>query len=103
MQYAAVMTRGSVVTPDYLPPTSASMNGPPDLSSRIRELLLEWATEQIHMAYPPLIDGLHGVFLNEFESPILQAALNATDGNRSAAAELLGLHRETLRKRLRPE
>ncbi|MFN8453034.1 MAG: helix-turn-helix domain-containing protein, partial [Anaerolineae bacterium] len=101
MQYAAVVTRGAVVTPDCLPPSRVSEQ-PTDRRGRIRDDLKHWAAERATaLLRSPGADGLHTEFLEEFEEPVIQAALDAVEGNRSAAAELLGLHRETLRKRLR--
>jgi two-component system, NtrC family, nitrogen regulation response regulator GlnG len=40
-------------------------------------------------------------FLSLAEPPLLKAALEAANGNRSAASEILGMHRTTLRERLR--
>lgn len=101
MQYAAVVTRGTLVTPDCLPPSRASEQ-PTDRRGRIRDDLKHWAAERaLALLRSPGADGLHAEFLEEFEEPVIQAALEAVEGNRSAAAELLGLHRETLRKRLR--
>ena len=96
MQYAAVVTRGSTVTPDCLPPPRVSdSDAGLDRGEVIRRELLEWAREHVGPS-----GDLHGRFLAEFERTIIDAALTAADGNRSAAAELLGLHRETLRKKL---
>jgi two-component system nitrogen regulation response regulator GlnG len=39
--------------------------------------------------------------LREIERPLLQLSLSATRGNQIRAAELLGLNRNTLRKKLR--
>lgn len=101
MQYAAVVTRGTLVTADCLPPSRVS-DQPADRRGRIRDDLKQWASERASaMLRSPGSDGLHSEFLEEFEEPVIQAALEAVEGNRSAAAELLGLHRETLRKRLR--
>ncbi len=48
---------------------------------------------------PPV--GLYHRILREVEAPLLAATLAATNGNQIKAAELLGVNRNTLRKKLR--
>jgi two-component system nitrogen regulation response regulator GlnG len=48
---------------------------------------------------PPV--GLYHRVLREIEVPLLSAALAATRGNQIKASELLGLNRNTLRKKIR--
>jgi nitrogen metabolism transcriptional regulator, NtrC, Fis family len=45
--------------------------------------------------------GLYHRILKDVEYPLLSAALAATRGNQIKAAELLGLNRNTLRKKIR--
>jgi len=45
--------------------------------------------------------GLYHRILREIEVPLLTAALAATRGNQIRAADLLGLNRNTLRKKIR--
>ena len=45
--------------------------------------------------------GLYHRILKEIEIPLLTAALAATRGNQIRAADLLGLNRNTLRKKIR--
>jgi two-component system, NtrC family, nitrogen regulation response regulator GlnG len=45
--------------------------------------------------------GLYDRVLREVEAPLLRAALVATHGNQLRAAELLGVNRNTLRKKMR--
>ena len=45
--------------------------------------------------------GLHERMLREVEAPMLRAALVATRGNQLRAADLLGVNRNTLRKKMR--
>lgn len=44
--------------------------------------------------------GLYARILKEVEKPLFEAALSITDGNQKKAAEVLGIHRDTLRKKL---
>ena len=45
--------------------------------------------------------GLYHRILREVEQPLLTAALAATRGNQIRAADLLGVNRNTLRKKIR--
>lgn len=47
---------------------------------------------------PP--DGVYDLLMAEVERPLLVACLRATDGNQLKAAKLLGINRNTLRKKL---
>lgn len=44
--------------------------------------------------------GLYNFVLEETEAPLLEAVLNYTEGNLSKSAEVLGISRNTLRKKL---
>ncbi|MEO1001047.1 MAG: helix-turn-helix domain-containing protein, partial [Pseudomonadota bacterium] len=50
-------------------------------------------------ALPPA--GLYDRILREVEMPLIALALSATRGNQVKAAELLGINRNTLRKKIR--
>ena len=45
-------------------------------------------------------EGLYQQFLHEFEYPLITATLAATNGNQIKAAKILGLNRNTLRKKI---
>lgn len=45
--------------------------------------------------------GLHQLVMREVEVPLIQAALDYADGNQTRAAQLLGINRGTLRRKLR--
>lgn len=44
---------------------------------------------------------LHALVLREMEIPLFTEVLRHCDGNQSRAADMLGMHRATLRKKLR--
>ena len=46
-------------------------------------------------------EGLYARLLREVEAPLLREVLVWTEGNQSRAADVLGIHRATLRKKLR--
>lgn len=45
-------------------------------------------------------DGLYGRILREIEIPLIEVALDATGGNQAKCADLLGINRNTLRKKI---
>jgi Fis family transcriptional regulator len=45
--------------------------------------------------------NLYRLVLNQVERPLLETVLEYTDGNQTRAAEILGINRGTLRKKLR--
>lgn len=45
--------------------------------------------------------GLYQMVLDEVEYPLLKTVMDYTGGNQSRAAEVLGINRSTLRKKLR--
>ncbi len=47
------------------------------------------------------VTGLYAMVMAEVESPLLAAVLEYTQGNQTRAAEMLGLNRGTLRKKLK--
>lgn len=69
-----------------------------NLSQTVR-LHLDQYFEYHEDGLPP--PGLHTRILREIERPLIQKVLSATNGNQVKSAELLGLNRNTLRKKIR--
>jgi two-component system nitrogen regulation response regulator GlnG len=77
-------------------PDSAEQSG--DLSDNVERFLTDYF-QTFGQDLPPA--GLYGRVLRKIEFPLITAALAATRGNQIRAAELLGLNRNTLRKKIR--
>ncbi|MGQ4272871.1 nitrogen regulation protein NR(I) [Terrihabitans sp. B22-R8] len=79
-------------------PASDTPGAPDEISASVERFLANYFG-QFGDALPP--PGLYHRVLREIEQPLLGAALVATRGNQIRAAELLGLNRNTLRKKIR--
>jgi two-component system nitrogen regulation response regulator GlnG len=77
--------------PDAAEPSS-------DLSESVERFLSDYFVS-FGQELPP--SGLYNRVLRKVESPLITAALAATRGNQIRAADLLGLNRNTLRKKIR--
>ncbi|RFC66294.1 nitrogen regulation protein NR(I) [Fulvimarina endophytica] len=73
-------------------------DGPVDLTQATERYLSDYFASFANDLPPP---GLHARILKEVEYPLIAAALAATRGNQVKAADLLGLNRNTLRKKIR--
>ncbi len=63
------------------------------VSARIERLLTELGEGQV--------EGLHPVVMREVERALVETVLRHTGGHRERSALLLGLHRNSLRQRMR--
>lgn len=72
-----------------------------DTSSPIGQLISEHLAKffSVHNGSIPPGD-LYQHIMDEVEKPLFNETLKAVDGNQSKAAEVLGINRNTLRKRL---
>ena len=80
------------------PPTADTAKSPKDLSEMVERYLSAHFASYWRELPPP---GLYDRVLQHVERPLLMAALAATRGNQIRAASLLGLNRNTLRKKIR--
>jgi two-component system nitrogen regulation response regulator GlnG len=78
--------------------SAVEMNGDESLSSAAERHLREYFAAH-KGGLPP--SGLYDRVLREIERPLIQLSLSATRGNQLKAAQLLGLNRNTLRKKVR--
>jgi len=81
---------------DHQPPAHDE-EGPATLSQIVERKLSSYFADQPD-GIPPA--GLYDRVLEEVERPLIQLTLSATRGNQVRAAEILGLNRNTLRKKI---
>ena len=102
VEHAAIMARGCTIEASHLPPASSTTIRSASSSDVLQREISRWAAEQLQ----PL-DGadseaaLYEDVLQLVEPPLLNAVLAHCRNNRAAAARLLGLHRATLRQKLK--
>ncbi len=102
IEHAAILARGGPILPEHLPAPAVRSLLPGDSSDASREremvdLLKGWAEARLREQPPPA--ALYEQFLALVEPPLLDAALEAHKGSFAPAAQSLGLHRTTLRKK----
>ena len=84
--------------PRPVEPIAATIAGDEGFENYLRAHLRQYFSRFGDDLPPP---GLYDRLLVEFERPLVAAALAATNGNQVKAADLLGLNRNTLRKKIR--
>ena len=101
IEHAAIVARGGPIRVEHLPPPVrlAPGQGSGDEGGNLPAEVARWAGREA-TARREGDPSLYDRFLAEVEPPLLRAALERCGGNRAATAQLLGIHRETLRQKL---
>jgi Fis family transcriptional regulator len=91
---------------DHHSPTQAPSAGDADDANLAIGRTLAECVEQALLRYFDLLDGqpaagLYALVLNEMEAPLLRTVLAHVGDNQCRAAELLGINRGTLRKKMK--
>jgi two-component system nitrogen regulation response regulator GlnG len=84
--------------PALVVPSEPGRSAEDNLSNAVERYLARYFSGFDEGLPPP---GLYHRILREVEGPLLSAALTATRGNQIRAADLLGVNRNTLRKKIR--
>jgi two-component system nitrogen regulation response regulator GlnG len=102
IEHAAIVARGGEIRPEHFPAPSplagAALMRP---AERAQREILGWTADAVQELASNDDPQLYERFLQLVEPPLLEAVLRQCDGNRAAAAQLLGLHRATLRQKMR--
>jgi two-component system nitrogen regulation response regulator GlnG len=103
IEHAAIVARGRAIRPEHLPPAPADPTAAiAPAGDAIQASLGEWARREVAGARPEHAEAaLYERFLELTEPPVLRAVLRACLDNRAAAAQMLGIHRATLRQKLK--
>lgn len=97
IEHAAILSRGGQLLPEFLP-DPISNDGQEDFAPNLAGAVKAWLNA---LDLQNANQGVMSAFLDAVEPTLLQHALNQSRGNRQEAARLLGIHRQTLREKLR--
>ena len=100
IQRAMVMATSGVILPEHLPigPVSAAASVAVDAS--LEELVERKLLECVRGLRTHASANLYDLMIGLVEKPLLRAVLRETAGNQVRAAQILGINRNTLRKKL---
>ncbi len=103
MQRLAVLSRENVIAADMLRSVLPLDAVPADHGAPAEQLaaaVRDWTRRQLGVGAAPVSRALHEELLALVEPALLQEVLASVDGNQIRAAGLLGINRNTLRKKL---
>ena len=103
VQRLAVLSTGKLLRREEVARELAKADGALDLSTAPLEQVIEERVREFVGRLGDAIDGeddLHGYFLRQMEKPLIKVVMEASGGNQVKAAQILGINRNTLRKKL---
>jgi two-component system nitrogen regulation response regulator GlnG len=100
VQRAMVMATSGVILPEHLPigPVSAAASVAVDAS--LEDIIEKKLVECVRGLRQHASANLHELMIGLVEKPLLRAVMRETAGNQLRAAQILGINRNTLRKKL---
>ncbi len=101
VEHAALVARGGPIGPEHLPVTTMLRDATEGSAARVQQAVRQWTAEQL--ATDTSVRDLHDRLLSVAEPALFETVLHQNGDNRAAAAETLGIHRATLRKKLQEQ
>ena len=101
MKRAMVLATSSVILPHHLPESLHGGTKDEDDAYNLRRLVERRARALLLNVQPAGSGDIYHCILHEVERHLLQVVLDETDGNQLRTADLLGINRNTLRKKVR--
>ena len=98
---AAALATTTLILPDHLPDTLRPAAGSAEAAGGLEPFPIEWIRAELARLQGDLDGRLHDHFVACVERPLLELILRRTGGNQVKAADLLGINRNTLRKRIK--
>jgi two-component system nitrogen regulation response regulator GlnG len=97
VEHGLLLARGRQIETEHLPPPEP-LPTPATTSDELQVAVRNWTVRQL--ASRAAEGSIYQEFLARAEPSLFDVVLEQTTGNRAAAADLLGIHRATLRKKL---
>ena len=102
VEHAAIMARGDVIDVAHLPTAYGTSADVAQGDEHLQRELQRWIVEQLALTDAERDDGdLYERFLATVEPTLLKSVFEHCSHNRAATARILGLHRATLRQKLK--
>jgi two-component system nitrogen regulation response regulator GlnG len=100
IQRAMVMATSGVILPEHLPIGAVSAAASVAVDASLEEIIERKLIECVRGLREHASANLYGLMIGLVEKPLLRAVLRETRGNQVRAAQILGINRNTLRKKL---
>lgn len=102
IEHAVIVTRSGEIRPDAFPPPSQMLLEENKNPSNLQQAVHAWWNSHCKtLGDPSETSDVYDTFLAETEPVLLANALKSSHGNRQEAAKILGMHRQTLRDKLK--
>ena len=101
VQRAMVMASTGAILPEHLPIGPVSTAAAVGTDASLEDVIERKMHECVRGLRGHAAANLHGLMVGLVEKPLLRAVMRETKGNQVRAAQLLGINRNTLRKKLK--